>query len=105
MSEQNSGIKIVVMMGSVRPGNYTAKAAALVADELAKDPHVTVQVIDPATMSLPLPGTDVGSPVTEQLRDDVSEATGIVLATPEYRQLQQRDQAGDREPRLLCLGK
>jgi hypothetical protein len=50
------GIRIVVIIGSVRPGNYTSMAAALVADELRKRPEVSVEVIDPATLHLPFPG-------------------------------------------------
>lgn len=84
MSAPQDKIRIVVVTGSVRPGNYTAKAAALVADELGQDPQVEVVVVDPAALTLPLPGTDPGSAVTEKLKDDVSNAAGIVLATPEY---------------------
>jgi FMN reductase len=75
---------IVVVTGSVRPGNYTSKAAALVVDELGKDPQVAVQVVDPGALSLPAPGTDPGSADAQKLKDDVAGAAGIVLATPEY---------------------
>ena len=34
-------IRIVVLNGSVRPGNYTQMASALVVDELRKDPRVS----------------------------------------------------------------
>jgi len=77
-------LKIVIINGSVRPGNYTAKAAALVADELKKDASVAVETVDPGGLDLPLPGVDPGSPVSQQLQQKVREASGIVLATPEY---------------------
>lgn len=83
MSEQTK-IPIVVLVGSVRPGNFTGKAAAIVADELAKDEHVSVEIIDPAGLDLPLPGVMSSSDDAERLRERVARAAGIVLATPEY---------------------
>jgi NAD(P)H-dependent FMN reductase len=83
MSEKGR-LKIVIVLGSVRPGNYTAKAAALVADELGKDPDVAVETIDPAVLELPPPGVDPGSAVARKLQEVVGGASGVVLATPEY---------------------
>jgi chromate reductase len=77
-------IQIVVINGSVRPGNYTGMASALVVDELKKQPNVNVEVIDPATLRLPPPGTDPDSKDTKLLQHQVAGATGVVLATPEY---------------------
>ena len=77
-------ISILVVNGSVRPRNYTAKASALVVDEFRKDPQVSVEVIDPATIDLPFPGTRPGAEATVLLQKKVSAAAGIVLATPEY---------------------
>lgn len=97
------GIRIVVINGSVRPGNYTAMASALVVDELKKhtEPKVQVDVVDPAEWHLPLPGTDPQSTATGALQKLVREATGVVLVTSEYHGgFSSRDEAGDREPRL-----
>jgi chromate reductase, NAD(P)H dehydrogenase (quinone) len=77
-------IPILVVNGSVRPGNYTAKASALVVAELQKDPQVAVEVIDPAQLDLPLPGSRPGAESTRLLKERVAAAAGIVLATPEY---------------------
>lgn len=76
-------IKIVVIKGSVRPGNYTSMAAALVIDELDRNPKVSVDVVDPRGMNLPFPGLD-SSPDTARLKELVSQATGVIFATPEY---------------------
>ncbi len=76
------GIRIAVVIGTTRPGNYTSKAAALVIDELGKDPVLEVDVIDPARLELPFPGHP--SPASEELQARVAGATGLVLATPEY---------------------
>ena len=84
MSEENRQIRIAMIQGSVREGNYTSKAAAIVADELAKQSGVAVDVIDPTGMQLPLPGTGIDSPEAEDMQRTVSEAVGVVLATPEY---------------------
>jgi len=77
-------IRIVVINGSVRPGNYTSMASALVVDELKKHPEVSVELIDPAALHLPLPGTNPKAEGTKILQKKVVEAAGVVLATPEY---------------------
>jgi NAD(P)H-dependent FMN reductase len=80
------GVRIVVINGSVRPGNYTAMASALVVDELKKHthPNVQVDVVKPAEWQLPFPGTSSNSPATSALQKLVRNATGVVLVTPEY---------------------
>ncbi len=78
------GIHITAVIGTVRPGNYTGKALALVADELDRREGVTVEVIDPATLTLPFPGGKDPEGSGERLREAVSRATGVVFSTPEY---------------------
>lgn len=77
-------IYIPVIVGSVRPGNYTRMAAAIVVDELAKHPKVHSEIIDPATLDLPFPGTNWSAPGTKLLQDKVRSAAAVILATPEY---------------------
>jgi FMN reductase len=77
-------IRIVVIKGSVRPGNYTSMAAALVLDELRKNAKISVDVIEPRGMNLPLPGLDGDSPDAARLKEVVAQATGVIFATPEY---------------------
>jgi NAD(P)H-dependent FMN reductase len=84
MEQSSEGIKIVVINGSVRPGNYTGMALALVVDEFKKYPGISVKSIDPATWNLPLPGTNSGSEATRAFQAEIETATGVVLATPEY---------------------
>lgn len=48
-------IKIVTILGTVRPGNYTGKALALVNDEIKKHDDVELEVIEPASFNLVLP--------------------------------------------------
>ncbi len=79
----SSGIRIVVINGSARPNNYTSMASALVVDELKKE-GARVEVVNPGELNLPLPGADPNSAVTRKLQEQVREATGVVLATPEY---------------------
>jgi len=81
----HSGIHIVGILGSVRPGNYTAKAFALVADEIRRNrPDVSLEVIDPGSLKLPFPGMRTDPHDAAALREAVSKATGVILATPEY---------------------
>jgi NAD(P)H-dependent FMN reductase len=81
-SNQN-GIRVAVIQGSVRPGNFTAKASALVMDELQKE-GVEVELIDPALLELPLPGMDDGSEGPKALQRAVQQSTAVILVTPEY---------------------
>jgi FMN reductase len=80
---ESSPLKIAVIKGSVRPGNYTSMAANLVVDELHRNPKVAVEIVDPATLQLPFPGHD-GSADTQRLQEQVRSATGVILVTPEY---------------------
>ena len=85
MGTGSEGIRIVAIKGSVRPGNYTSKALALVTDEIeSSHPAITLDVVDPATMNLPLPGTAPDSSEAKELRELVRKANGVILATPEY---------------------
>ena len=79
----NHGIHLVALQGSVRPGNNTAKALALVADEIQKHPGISLEIVDPTTMHLPLPGQGV-SEDAKQMQQTVALADGVILATPEY---------------------
>ncbi len=45
-------IQIVAAGGSVRPGNFTAKALALAVDELRKREDVEVRLVDPSGVDL-----------------------------------------------------
>lgn len=80
---EHSGVRIVVVNGTVRPGNYTSKALQLVIDEFRQHSEVTLDAVDPAEMELPFPGAGV-SDDSDSLRQMVAAATGVVLSTPEY---------------------
>ena len=84
MSENTPGeIRIALVQGSVRLGNYTAKALGLVADELqTKD--FQIDMIDPAGVALPMPGSGIESPEAERFAETIRNAVGVILATPEY---------------------
>lgn len=77
-------INVVLVLGSVRENNFTAKALSIVLDELAKLPNITSTVIDPSVMNLPLPGVKSTSPDTVTLNEAFSKADGIIFSTPEY---------------------
>ena len=82
--EHKDKIRIVIIPGSVRPGNFTGKAAALVADEFKKHENVSVDLIKIADLNLPLPGLGPESDDVARYRETVAQATGVILATPEY---------------------
>jgi chromate reductase len=78
------GIRIVSILGTVRPGNYTAHALALVNDEIRQHPDIHLDVVDPGVLQLPFPGEGADRPEPAKLRELVSQATGVIFATPEY---------------------
>jgi len=84
MSHTNRGIRIAAILGSVRPGNYTSKALALVADEIRRREDINLEIVDPAELSLPAPGLPDDTPDAGRLREAVRNATGVIFATPEY---------------------
>ena len=84
MGKTEKGIRIVTVIGTTRPGNFTSKAMALVVDELRKQPNIAVTEIDPASLDLPFPGQDKDSSGSDKMKKAVEGATGIILATPEY---------------------
>ncbi|MCG8451266.1 MAG: pyridoxal-phosphate dependent enzyme [Pirellulales bacterium] len=84
--EQRNGVSIVAIQGSVRPGNFTAKALALTVDEVKKN-EIAVELVDPSSLNLTLPGVPNDSDDPQKLQALVKEATGVILSTPfEYAQ-------------------
>ena len=82
--DENTGIRIAVILGTARPGNYTSKASALVIDEIEKRDGIALDFIDPAKLNLSAPGADPDSPDATALRETISKATGVIFSTPEY---------------------
>lgn len=76
-------VRIVTIVGSMRPDNYTQKVLNLVVDEIKKHSDIQLDTIDPAAMSLSFPGKPF-TPDAVKLQQIVKEATGIIMATPEY---------------------
>jgi len=85
MISNNGCIQIVVVCGSVRPGNYTRMAVDVVAASLSAHPDVSVQLVDPSDLDLPLPGLGAASESVSELQRAVRGATTVILATREYR--------------------
>jgi len=84
VKKTKKGIHIVAIRGSVRPGNYTAKALDLVVDELQNLEYCSCDLVDPAELKLSFPGLGQDSDDGSKLRELVSQATGVILSTPEY---------------------
>jgi len=77
------GIQIVAIGGSVRPDNFTWKTLSIVVDELKRNKEIGLDVFDPRNLDLAKPGLHPTAQA-EELKKCVSDATGIILATPEY---------------------
>ncbi len=84
MTPNEAGIRIAVLCGSVRPGNYTRMAADVVVASLSARPDVSVDIVDPSDLDLPLPGLNATSNSAAELQETIRGATAVILATPEY---------------------
>lgn len=73
---------IVCISGTSRPDNYTARALAVVVDELRARGHAPT-VLDAREMEISFPGHPPTEDV-ERLKAAVKGADAVVLATPEY---------------------
>lgn len=83
MNEKSKQISIVGIIGSVKTDGMTAKAMAIVADQLKNYPNVDFRVVRPGDLNLTLPGQQPDASVKD-LQATVAQATGIVMSTPEY---------------------
>ncbi len=84
MTSNNGRIRIAVLCGSVRPGNYTRMAVDVVTASLSEPPDVSVDLVDPSELDLPPPGLEAASDSVSELQEAVRGATAVILATPEY---------------------
>lgn len=78
--------RIAVILGTSRPNSNTGKALKIVLDELSTRDGIVVDLIDPAQLNLtfPLDGAGGGGDDAEAIRAIVTNATGVIFATPEY---------------------
>lgn len=75
---------IAVILGSVTKNSNTRKAVQIAISELNKHEEIVVDVIDPRELDLSFPGIKSSSKDPEKIQKIVENATGIILATPEY---------------------
>lgn len=78
-------LRLVAICGSVRRGNFTAKALHLCVDEASNHPAVAeVEVIEVSDSSLQPPGLETNAERLSSMVESVRRADGIILSTPEY---------------------
>ncbi len=81
-------VRVVGLCGSLRPGSWT-RAALTIALAGAQEKGATTELLDLRDYDLPFCTGEEEDPVQntlgiQQLRQRVAEASGIVLATPNY---------------------
>lgn len=81
----SSGLRIVALLGTSRPGNLTRRILELVLGPLRARPDVEVLLVDPAELHLPFPGQAGSYPDVARLLGWIRQAHGVVMATPEYQ--------------------
>lgn len=77
-------INIVSILGSVRHESHTANALQIVLQNLAQQKDVKTRLICAAEFRLYPPGVIGSDSQAMELRQIVSAAHGVILATPEY---------------------
>ena len=86
MSDKFTGLGVVGLLGSLRPGSYT-RIALDIALQGATEMGAKTQLLDLSEYELAFcTGPDQGNYPADvyRLRDSVRKAQGIILATPEY---------------------
>lgn len=73
---------VVTICGTSRPGNYTSHALAVV-DAALSTREIAVQRFDAERLTLAFPGTPP-TPDGQQLKQAITDAAGVIFATPEY---------------------
>jgi len=81
---RNQAHKIAIITGSVGSGSFTVKASQLVADEFRNYDFITIEIIRPEKYNISFPGVSGGEKDAQLLQRKIGEASGIILATPEY---------------------
>lgn len=86
-------MKLVVVIGSIRPGRITDRVAKWVANEASKMDGVEVELVDLIDYPMPL-FNEVGSPqynpnrkpelIVKKFLDKLETADAVALVTPEY---------------------
>jgi len=77
-------MKIATILGSVRPGNYTAKVLALVQNNLSAMAEIELIEIEPANLNLAMPGVRIENSDSKKLQTLIKESSGVIISTPEY---------------------
>src|SRR5581483_7630333 len=76
-------LNIPVILGTTRQGRMSAHVARVLTQETGKQPDVTTELIDIATM--PLPTNDAGEAIKEsEFSLQMNNADAIVIVAPEY---------------------
>ena len=81
-------VRVAVLLGSARPNANTAKAMSLTVESLEAYGDVSVRVVDPRLMELPVPGPIAHlaavEAVSQSLQSDLRTMDGVIMITPEY---------------------
>lgn len=79
---------IAVMIGSVRDGSNTGKAATVIVAALKDNAAVTVDIINPRQLALAIPGAPgqeaAAEALTVSMQTRIKAVDGVIMVTPEY---------------------
>jgi FMN reductase len=76
--------RIVAIIGTSRPGNFTSKAMAIAVEEFRAHDDIELDLIDAGALNLSPPGIAGVEEDARQLKERILAADGILFSTPEY---------------------
>jgi len=77
-------MKLVTILGSLNKDGSCANALKIVQSELALSDRIELVKIDPKNFNLPFPGQSDSNSDAKNLQQLLSDASGIIISTPEY---------------------
>jgi chromate reductase, NAD(P)H dehydrogenase (quinone) len=87
-SKGDTMVRIAILLGSARPDANSAKVMNIIQKSLAEQDAVTVDIVDPRHMDLPVPGPERNKTavetVSQTLQTRLKGVHGIIMVTPEY---------------------
>ncbi len=84
MTKMNEKINVALIYGSIREGRYCDIVAKWACSQIRARDGYTLDIVDPATLSLSPPLERGINPDLEDLRERLEQADAFIIVTPEY---------------------
>ena len=83
-------MNIPILLGTTRKGNHSSKVATFLYQQLSKNSGIQTQILDLGKANFPIFEERIGRadnlpPLLEKWSDMLTQADGIIIVTPEYK--------------------